>query len=180
MRQTERFEGEIEEASAIQSMIELGSAYRGEELARGIVAYGAVVAMQSPAFIQGVRVYAVDPAQRREVLDRLEADPAYAATFPGAKEAAGLVIGAIGQSVERIEASAERIEADAYSIQERTDPRRGWAVRETQDRPGRLERSKQASSQPMAVSEADSAILLEQAHQARVLAEPGEGETLAA
>ena len=120
--------------------------------------------MQSPDFVAGVRAYAADPAQRREILDRLAADPAYAATFPGADAAAGLIGEVLEEAAVAIEAASDRIEKDAYTIQERNDPRRRWASLPVADRTSRLERAKLASEASRPVSEEESPVLLAAAH----------------
>ena len=62
----------------------LPSAYDADQLSRGLIAYGAIIALQSPEFVAGVQQYAIDPAQRQRMVAQIVADPAYAATLPGA------------------------------------------------------------------------------------------------
>jgi hypothetical protein len=164
MRDAATFDGGFADADAVQAALQRGTTYNADQLARGLVAYGAVLAMQSPDFVAGVRAYAADPAQRREILDRLAADPAYAATFPGADAAAGLIGEVLEEAAVAIEAASDRIEKDAYTIQERNDPRRRWASLPVADRTSRLEGAKLASEASRPVSEEESALLLAAAH----------------
>lgn len=164
MRDAATFDGGFADADAVQAVLQRGATYNADQMARGLVAYGAVLAMQSPDFIAGVRAYAADPAQRREILDRMEADPAYAGTFPGADAAAGLIVEVMEEAAVAIEAASDRVEGDAYKIQERDDPRRRWAGQPVADRTGRLERAKLASEESRPASEDESALLLAAAH----------------
>lgn len=164
MRDAATFDGGFADADAVQAALQRGATYNADQLARGLVAYGAVLAMQSPDFVAGVRAYAADPEQRREILGRLAADPAYAATFPGADAAAGLIVEVMEEAAVAIEAASDRVEGDAYTIQERNDPRRRWAGQPVADRSGRLERAKLASESSRPASEDESALLLAAAH----------------
>ena len=164
MRDAATFDGGFVDADAVQAALQRGATYNADQLARGLVAYGAVLAMQSPEFVAGVRAYAADPALRREILDRMAADPAYAGTFPGADAAAGLIVEVMEEAAVAIEAASDRVEGDAYKIQERNDPRRRGAGQPVADRSGRLERAKLASELSRPASKDESALLLAAAH----------------
>ena len=147
------------DAESIQVAIRRGAAYEPAQLSRGLIAYGAVLALQSPEYVAGVRTFAVDPAQRQDVINRIIADPAYAATLPGADHAAGLIIATVGQDIAALTAVAEAVEGDAYTIQERRDPRRRWAVAHITNRDARLESTKALSARQMLPSPEESARL---------------------
>ena len=151
--------GGFTSAEAIQAAIRRGASYEPAQLSRGMIAYGSILALQSPEFVQGVRSRAADPASRRLIIERIVADPAYAATFPGAEAAAGLIIDTIGQDSAAMLVIAEGVEGDAYTIQERRDPRRRWAVVPITDRVGRLESAKALSAAQMLPSAEESARL---------------------
>lgn len=146
-------------AESIQAAIRKGAAYEPAQLSRGMIAYGSILALQSPEFVQGVRAFAVDPAIRQEVVARIVADPAYAATLPGADAAAGLIIDTIGRDSAAMLVIAEAVEGDAYTIQERNDPRRRWATAHIADRATRLEGAKALSAAQMLPSADESARL---------------------
>ena len=61
MRDAATFDGGFADADAVQAALQRGATYNADQLARGLVAYGAVLAMQSPDFVAGVRAYAADP-----------------------------------------------------------------------------------------------------------------------
>lgn len=147
------------DAESIQAAVRKGAAVEAGQLSRGMIAYGAILALQSPEYVAGVRQYAADPAQRQQMVARIVADPAYAATLPGAESAAGLIASTMGKDAATMTALAEAVEGDAYTIQERTDPRRRWATQPVANRDGRLEGAKTLSATPRLPSAEDSARL---------------------
>jgi hypothetical protein len=159
MRDVGTIRAGFDSAEAIQAAIRKGASYEPGQLSRGMIAYGSILALQSPEFVQGVRTYAVDPAIRQQMIDRILADPAAAATFPGAEAAAGLIVATIGSDSAAMLAIADAVEADAYTIQERNDPRRRWATVHIADRTTRLEGAKSLSVVQMLPSADESARL---------------------
>ena len=159
MRDVSTIKAGFETAESIQAAIRKGASYEPAQLSRGMIAYGSILALQSPEFVQGVRTYAVDPTVRQEMVARIIADPAYAATLPGADAAAGLIVEAIGQDSAAMLAIADAVEEDAYTIQGRADPRRRWAVVNIADRDTRLQGAKALSAVQMLPSAEESARL---------------------
>jgi hypothetical protein len=151
--------GGFPDAESIQAAIRTGAAYEPAQLSRGMIAYGAILALQSPEYVAGVRTFAVDPAVREDMVARIIADPAYAATLPGADAAAGLIIDVIGRDSAAMKVIAEAVEGDAYTIQERSDPRRRWATVHISNRDQRLEGAKALSAAQMLPSADESARL---------------------
>lgn len=164
MREARTLSAPFADAESIQAAIRKGAAYDAPQLSRGMIAYGAILALQSPEFVAGVRAYAVDPTQRQEIVNRIIADPAYAATFPGAASAAGVIADVLGGDAIAMTAIAEAIENDAYTIQERQDPRRRWAITPVANREDRLERVKVLSEDDLLPSAEESARLFAAAH----------------
>jgi hypothetical protein len=151
-------------AESIQDALRKGASYEPGQLSRGMIAYGSILALQSPEFVAGVRTFAVDPTQRQEMVNRIIADPAYAATLPGADKAAGLIVSTIGKDITALGAIAEAVEGDAYTIQERNDPRRRWATVHIANREVRLETAKTLSTAQMLPSADDASRLFAAAH----------------
>ncbi|QTC90014.1 hypothetical protein [Brevundimonas goettingensis] len=147
------------DAESIQQAMRKGAAYDPAQLSRGMIAYASILALQSPEFVAGVRQYAVDPAQRRQVVAAIINDPAYAATLPGADYAAGLIISTLGQDISALTTIADAVEGDAYTIQERQDPRRRWAITPIPNREVRLQQAKTISEGRMLPSAEESARL---------------------
>ena len=147
------------DAESIQAAIRRGAAYEPAQLSRGMIAYGSILALQSPEFVAGVRTFAVDPDQRRRMVERIIANPAYAATLPGADKAAGLIVEVIGKDSAALMTIANAVEEDAYTIQGRSDPRRRWASTHITNREDRLEGAKSLSAVQMLPSAEDAARL---------------------
>ncbi|KQY87897.1 hypothetical protein [Brevundimonas sp. Root1423] len=159
MREVGTIRAGFDSAEAIQAAIRKGASYEPAQLSRGMIAYGSILALQSPEFVQGVRTYAADPVQRQQMIARILADPAAAATFPGADAAAGLIVDTIGRDSAAMMLIAEAVEEDAYTIQGRGDPRRRWATVHISDRVTRLEGAKSLSAVQMLPSAEESARL---------------------
>ncbi|WP_312147729.1 hypothetical protein [Brevundimonas sp.] len=145
VREVSTIQGGFPDAESIQAAIRKGAAYEPGQLSRGMIAYGSILALQSPEYVAGVRQFASTPALRQQMIASIVADPAYAATLPGAQAAAGLITSTMGKDIATLTAIAEAVEGDAYTIQERRDPRRRWAVQPVADRVGRLEGAKTLS-----------------------------------
>jgi len=152
------------DAASIQTAMQKGAAYDPATLSRGMIAYGSILALQSPEFVAGVRTYAADPTTRADVVANIIRDPAYAAGLPGADVAAGLIIATLGQDIAALTTIADAVEQDAYTIQERRDPRRRWAVVPIPDRAVRLETAKTISAGQMLPSAEEAARLFAAAH----------------
>lgn len=116
-----------------QSMLR-AAAYEPAQLSRGMVAYAAILALQSPEFVNGVRGMAADPASRDILLRRIISDPAYATQLPGAGQAAGLIASQIQSDGNRMYAAGAAIKQTAYDIQ-----RQRWSSQHVTDRDARLE-----------------------------------------
>ncbi len=151
--------GGFQDAESIQAAMRRGAAYDPATLSRGMIAYGSILALQSPEFVQGVRTFAVDPAVRAELVANISRDPAYAANLPGADAAAGLIVSTLTQDIVALTAIAEGVEGDAYTIQERRDPRRRWAIQPVAAREDRLDAVKTISAGQMLPSAEDAARL---------------------
>ena len=93
MREARTIDPAITDAATIELIMTRGASYESNQLSRGMIAYGAILALQSTAFVEGVRTYAADPDQRRQVIERIQIDPAYAAPLPGPAAAAGRISG---------------------------------------------------------------------------------------
>jgi hypothetical protein len=159
MRDVGTIQPGFQDAESIQAAIRKGASYEPAQLSRGMIAYGSILALQSPEFVQGVRTYAGDPTTRQTVINSILTDPAYAATLPGADAAAGLIVDTIGRDSAAMMLIANAVEEDAYTIQGRGDPRRRWATVHIPNREVRLEGAKALSAIQMLPSAEESARL---------------------
>ena len=156
-------ESSFQSADAIQAAVRRGAAYDVAQLSRGVIAYGSILALQSPEYVASVRSYGTTPELRQAMIGRIIADPAYAATLPGTDAAVGLITATIGRDITALTTLADSVEGDAYKIQERNDPRRRWATQHVANREQRLEGAKSLSV-PQLPSAEESARLFAAAH----------------
>lgn len=161
--------GGFADAASIQAALQRGAAYDPAQLSQGMVAYGAIVALQSPEFVAGVRQYASHASVREELANNISNDPRWVLTLPGADSAASLVMSVLRQDIDALNDAADSIENDAYTIQNRWDPRRSWAVAHVADRQQRLDNVKAAATRVMLPSAEDSARLLSAARSGQGL-----------
>lgn len=144
--------------AAVQAALRRGAAYDANQISRGLVAYASILALQSPEFVSGVRQAGGEPAARRQIIDRIVANPEYASTLPGAEAAASLVMAVLEADIVALSSAADSVESDAYNIQYAGDQRNGWGRATPADREGRLQAIKDLS-RPVAPSGSETARL---------------------
>lgn len=137
--------GGFESPQAIRDALLRGAAYDPDRLSRGLVAYAALIALQSPEFVEGVRLWVHRPADREDMIQRILADSRYAALLPGADAAAARIMDTLDQDIDALGVAGASIEQDAYDIQMLDDSRRGWALVHQRDLVERLEAVRAAS-----------------------------------
>ena len=156
MRDAASISASFTDAAMVQDAVRRAASYEPTQLAHGMVAYAAVLALQSPEYVAGVRQYSVNPEQRAELVRQITSDPAYAAQLPGAEHAAGLIaaqLQADGQSVYR---AGEAVKQAAYDVQHQR-----WSREAVPNREERLERARTLSATRLNPSLDESARLLQ-------------------
>ena len=128
----------------VAQSLKTGEAYEPGQLLRGAIAYGAVVALQDPAFVAGVRKFAADPDQRRTVAYEIMKDPAYAVGFAGSSSAAGLVMTALGDDGRKLLELGRSVRQAAYDVQHQA-----WSKADVPGRDSRLALAKALSATPV-------------------------------
>lgn len=144
----------FQNGDAIAASVRTGAAYEPQQLAKGAIAYGAVVALQDRPFVEAVRAYAKDPVQRRQIAYEILKDPAYAVGINGSAGAAGLVIAALGQDAQRLYDNGKTVKQAAYDIQKQP-----WSKGEVAGREARLAQAKSVSASAMSGDVAETARL---------------------
>ena len=135
------------DAAQVQAALTLSQGSDPQSLRRGAVAYAAILALQDPAFVAGVRTFVEDSAQRRAIVLELYKDPAYAVGFKGSDSAAGRIIASLGDAGTQVYMSGKRVKQAAYDVQ-----RQAWSKSDVLDRDGRLQRAKTMATLPMTPS----------------------------
>ena len=128
----------------LEASLNTGEGYEAQQMSRGVIAYGALVALQDPEFVASVRTFAVDPEGRRSLAARLVSDPNYVAALPHAASAAGLVITTLNADGQRVRGAGEMVKQFAYDVQHQA-----WSKKDITDPAGRLAYAKQLSNAPM-------------------------------
>jgi len=128
-------------ADDVAQSLKTGAAYEPGQLLRGAIAYGAVVALQDPAYVAGVRKFVGDADQRRTVAYEIMKDPAYVVGFDGSASAAGLVMNALGGDGKKLLETGRSVKQAAYDVQHQA-----WSKADVPARDTRLALAKSLSS----------------------------------
>jgi hypothetical protein len=109
-------DADISSAGAMDASLMRAAQYDPAQLARGRLAYAALTAAQSPAFVAGVQAR-VRAAGRAAVLRQLQRDATYARRRPpGAADASTLVLTSMAADVARLRAASAHYETIGNSI----------------------------------------------------------------
>lgn len=160
------------DGASLQEALYRAASYEPTQLSGGMVAYAAVLALQSPEFVSGVRQYAADPARREELINQILSDPAYAAQLPGADRAAGLIAAQLQADGQAIYRTGEAVKQSAYDVQ-----RQRWSRDPAPNRDQRLEHARTLSGTRLQHSQEEAARLLQAGLQGAGLpVVPAQGE----
>ena len=142
---------------SVAAALRRASAYDAHQLEEGMIAYGAMAAMQSPRFVYGVMDIAQNPGDRRALIQALVGDPESAVRLPGAAEASAMAADAILREAQPVVANGRAIKQASYDVQHQ-----GWSIAKAVDQPGRLAEAKAVSAVRVAAHDGDVARLLTQ------------------
>ncbi|MBO9706612.1 MAG: hypothetical protein J7521_00230 [Caulobacter sp.] len=131
-----------------------GAAYKAEQLDQGMIAYGAIAALQEPAFLDGVRA-AMRDTPPDVLAARLIEDPESVVAFDGVGVAAARAQAALLKRGAPLGAAGRAVKQAAYDIQ-----RQDWSKGPVADNPGRLARIKAMSSAVFTPGEGDAGRLI--------------------
>ena len=141
----------------VSDAVRTGAGYQPDQLVRGAIVYGAVAALQDPAYVAGVRAYVGDAAQRQQIAYEIIQNPTYAVGIAGSSSAAGLVIAALGDPARKLLEQGRTVRQAAYDVQ-----RSPWSKSEVAGRDARLLQAKQLSAMP-GLGETNETLRLQQA-----------------
>jgi hypothetical protein len=118
----------------IGQRLQTAAGYEPKQLESGMIAYGALAAMQEPKFVQAVR------SGGRDLGKRLAADPNAALSLPGGPAAAARANAALAARGEALAGAGAQVKKTSYSIQ-----RQAWSRARVPNGPQRLAAVKQAA-----------------------------------
>ena len=144
------------DGEAIRSAMVTAEMWQPQQLGQGAVAYAALVAMQEPAFVGGVRRAGAGPSGAETLIRALEADPRQAAAIEGADAAAQRINAALIVQAERLAETGRRVKQSAYDIQHQA-----WSRQTVPDGAARLALAKQMAELPLKPSADDVAHLFQ-------------------
>ena len=144
-------------SQGVGAALRRASSYDARQLEEGMIAYGAMAAMQSPRFVYGVMDVAQNAGDRRALIEALVADPESAVRLPGAAEASAMAADAILREAQPVVANGRAIKQASYDVQHQ-----GWSIAKAADQTGRLAEAKAASAVRIAAHDGDVARLLTQ------------------
>ncbi len=125
----------------VAKAVEAGSAIEPGQIMQGAIAYGAIVALEDAAFVEGVRAQAIGEVQRQQLADSLAANPYNVLAIRGSGEAASRVALVLAEDGQRLYDAGKAVKQSAYDVQ-----RQAWSKAEVANRTGRLATAKSLSA----------------------------------
>jgi hypothetical protein len=172
MRQTSAIEANFSDGASVSKDVKIGATYEARQFEEGAIAYAAIVALQEPAFVSGVRSAASgDPDHVHHIAAELIANPASALTFTGADAAAARSSAALLAQGGRLRAAGAKVKQAAYDVQHAA-----WSKADVLDPEGRLAAAKALSATRLSPERDETEKLLNVVLSEQAAApEPGEG-----
>ena len=147
----------FESGGGVAEALTKGAAYQPEQLDAGMIAYGAIAALQEQAFIDGVRQAAREtPAE--VLIQRLETNPESVLEIDGVGAAAGRAQAALRGRGAPLGVTGKAVKRAAYDIQHQD-----WSKRPIADTAGRLAKVKAMSATFFTPGDEDAGRLIQAA-----------------
>lgn len=143
--------------ASVGAALVASAAYNPDQLEAGMVAYGAIAALQEPAFLDGVRDAALR-LPREDLIARLTEQPESVVEIDGAGAAASRAQFALRQRGEPIGAVGRAVKQAAYDVQHQA-----WSTGLIGDTAGRLARVKAAAAARFVPGDEDAGRLIQAA-----------------
>ncbi len=100
------------------------ASHKPEDLSSGWIAYAALVAADTPAFVKSIQAKMKRKRDREQFLTELRSNPRSVRNLEGAQDAVDAVMMMAAQDATKIKQAGERYISDAYAMQNK-----GWAKR---------------------------------------------------
>jgi hypothetical protein len=165
MNSAARVDGGFASGDGVERGLKSGAAYEPAQLEEGMIAYGAIAALQDDRFVQGVEQAAGHGDQRSAYAERLIEDPFAATQVDGADEAGERVEAALGAEATPVVSAGAQVKSAAYTVQHQS-----WSKATVADASGRLAEVKSLSRVRATPSEADNQAMMQALAQADPIA----------
>lgn len=142
---------DFHDGEAVHRALRVGVTYEHGQLEEGMIAYGALVALQDSHFTNSVVTAGRKPEDRQALIDRLEANPAEVLRLDGAGQTARLVSTALSALAAPVAAAGRSVKQSAYDIQHDA-----WSKGKVPNLTGRLKEVKSLSAARFVATPADS------------------------
>jgi hypothetical protein len=159
----------FESGGGVAEALAKGAAYQPEQLEAGMIAYGAIAALQEEAFIDGVR-RAARETSAEVLVERLRTNPESVVEIDGVGAAASRAQAALLKRGAPLGAAGKAVKQAAYDVQHQ-----GWSKGLIADSAGRLARVKAMSATFFAPGDEDAGRLIQAATAPREGFGGGEG-----
>jgi hypothetical protein len=142
MRAASQITPDFADGESVARQVKVGAAYQAKQFEEGAIAYAAIIALQEPSYVQGVRAaLTADPAAASSLALGLIANPMSAMTFAGASAAASHASAALRIQGDKLLAAGRRVKQAAYDVQHSA-----WSKGDVADPEVRLAGAKTLSS----------------------------------
>lgn len=142
------------DGATVAEGLKVGASYEPKQFLQGAMAYGAIVALQDPAFVAGVKQYAGNAQQRQQIAYEIMKDPAYVVGLSGSHSAAGMVMAALGDDGNKFYQAGKTVKQAAYDVQKQP-----WSKADVPARDVRLMQTKALGTTPVVGDVAQTARL---------------------
>jgi hypothetical protein len=148
-------DGGFANGEAVHRGLKAVSSYETSQLEEGMIAYGAIAALQDDNFVEGVDRAAGRGEARVALAERLIEDPFEATRIEGAAGAARRIEAALTSQAEPLVSAGSHVKVAAYSVQHQS-----WSKVFVPDAQGRLAEVKSLSASRSEPSEADNEAMM--------------------
>jgi hypothetical protein len=160
---------------AVAGALQTGATYDPSQIEEGMIAYGAMAALQEPQFVYALMDAAANDRNRLDLADQILANPSVVMGLHGAQAAAARAAAAIDQEADPVVAAGKALKQASYDVQHQD-----WSKVFAPDAAQRLARAKAASSVRAAARDEDMARLLVQVSTMKVATNGRQGASAVA
>ena len=152
MRNARAIDPAFSSATEVSRALQVGASHEPRQLEAGMVAYGAMAALQESSFVSGVQ----RAGRSGDLARRIAASPAVVLDLPGGRAAAGRASAALSRQAAGLNDTGQRVKKAAYSVQ-----RQSWSKAKISNPSGRLAQVKRISAAAYRPENGDAAHLRE-------------------